>query len=89
MGEPIAIDSYEFFNPTEEQQEKSAVASRKVKYYKAEEKFVDCMINSKPESEINALGIPIDCEELARIFAACGGKNQVDKIIHDLIGFRK
>ena len=87
--QPIAKDTYEFIYPTEEQQEKSAVAGRKVKYYKAEDKFIDCMISSKPNSKINESGLPIDCEELARIFAACGGKNQVDKTTHDLMSFRK
>jgi len=50
-------------------------------------KFKKCVTDSKPEDEKTKTGIPVQCKELARTFLACGGKEEIIKIIMDLEDF--
>jgi len=56
-------------------------------FIEAEKKFRKCAAESDPDSEKTIIGIPIQCLELARIFIACGGKEELIKIITDLEDF--
>ena len=53
-------------------------------FIEARKKFEKCAAESKPGSKKNNKGIPIECKELANIFAACGGIKEIAKIITDL-----
>lgn len=49
----------------------------------ARTKFRKCIANSKRESEKTRSGIPVKCKDLANTFLACGGKEEIIKIIVD------
>jgi len=78
--QPVVKDTYEFIYPTEEQKRITEDAARKLKHLKAEAKFVDCMINSKPDCEVNKFNRPTACEDAARMLALCGGNNKVIEV---------
>ena len=90
---PISKEIYEYTFPTEEQraakQADEIAAHEKLKYLKAEEKFFDCLMKHKSGCDKHALGRPHDCEELAQMFIAVGGSEEVARITHDLKEFWK
>ena len=44
-------------------------------------------MGSKPTDEKNSFGRPIACEEIARIFVACGGKKEVIEMTADFVEY--
>ena len=79
--------------PTEEQiatkKANTAIAIEKLKYFKAEENFLDCIMGSKPDCEKNDLGRPTRCEELAQIFIGLGGQVRVNEMTEAFNKYRK
>ena len=59
-------------------------AQARLKFLAARDKFSKCAEDSKPGSAKNNKGIPIECKELAHTFVACGGMDELIKIITDL-----
>jgi|GEM_PF-2534917 len=52
--------------------------------FEVRNKLIKCMVGSKSESKKNNKEIPIECHDLARMFAACVGAKELVKIITDL-----
>lgn len=71
---------------TPDQKVSADEAAERSKFIDARNKFSQCAKDSKPESPKNNKGIPVECKELARAFAVCGGMEELIKIIADLEG---
>lgn len=80
----VTNKTIEIFYQTPEQKASADEAAERSKFIDARNKFSQCVVASKPESKKNNKDIPIECKELARIFVACGGKEELIKIITDL-----
>src|SRR3990167_6092127 len=55
----------------------SSTAQVAAKYAKAKFDFQDCLIKTKMGSKKNEIGVPLDCEEIARAFIVCGGHDEI------------
>lgn len=73
----VAVEIKSYFIPNKEEESQVVGARKKLKVDTARSKFKHCLIANKLNSEINASGFPANCEELAHIFVACGGKNEL------------
>lgn len=81
---PLVNKAIEIYCPNAEQEAANAEANEHSNYINSRIKFRNCVLDSKPENEKTSQGIPVTCKELARIFVAAGGKDELIKIISDL-----
>ena len=72
----VGVDVTSYFFPNKEEQSRIADANKKLRVAIARSKFRNCLNNNRLNPKINASGRPVNCEELARIFVACGGGNE-------------
>ena len=76
------------YNTYEKQKGLFSYAIIKLQNIKTQERFLDCIMNSKSNVKKNASGCPVICEEAAILYAviACGGQDEALKMI---AGFKK
>lgn len=73
----VGKDIKSYFFPNKEEELQIVSARKKLKVDTARSKFKHCLVTNKLNSEINSSGCPVNCEELARVFVACGGRNEL------------
>ena len=84
MVTPLINKFVDIYYPTPHEQAMNAEAYERSNYIDSRINFRNCMLDSDPENEKTSQGIPSTCKELARIFVAAGGIDELIKIINDL-----
>jgi hypothetical protein len=81
---PIGKEIYKETFPSEEEKDAkkvNAILSRKrLNFLETEEKFRNCLLNSKPGSKLNGSGRPEPCEESARLLELFGAESEVARM---------
>ena len=91
---PIAQDIRAYAFPTAEELALKAASTKKavegLKLLQAEEAFRECLITSKADAEINLLGRPTACEQMAQMLEQLGAKvDQMTECFNKYFRYKK
>ena len=58
-------------------------------FIKAKRALIDCLLTNKDSSRRTSLGLPTECEELARAFVIAGGAKRLEDMIDAVNKYRQ